>query len=118
MADLDPARRGLVVGEGRGSDRGQLPEEAVTVGRDRAKPGSVVRVADKELEWSGGRELGAELTETLPGEGRTRRGDQPATGQHQEAVDLRSASASTDEAVADRIEKHIAQARAVRYGDR
>src|SRR5205085_1968195 len=48
MGDLDPARRGLQVGERRGSDRRQAPVGEVAEGRDGAGPG-VVRVGYEQL---------------------------------------------------------------------
>ena len=123
VADLHPARRGLEVGVGRGSDRGELTGGAVAVrghrtAGDAGGAGEVVRVTDEQLRGVGGRELGAELAQALPGEGRALGGGQAAIGQHREAVDLRGAGAGADEVVAGGVEEHVAQAGAIGDGDR
>jgi hypothetical protein len=66
----------------------------------------------------GGRELGAELAQALPGQRRTRGLEQPATGQHHEAVDLRGGGPSADEKVPEAVEEHLTHAGAVGNGDR
>ena len=60
MADLDPARRGLVVGERRTADRRQRPVPGHVEGRDGAEPGPVVGVGDEQLERVGRAELATE----------------------------------------------------------
>jgi hypothetical protein len=79
VADLDRARCGLSVRVGRGPDGAQLAEKII-IGRNRAQAGPLVGVADEQLPGVGGRELGAELAQALPGERRTRGLEQPATG--------------------------------------
>ena len=53
-----------------------------------------------------------------PVKGEPLRGEQPAAGQHHEAVDQRGAGAGADEVVAEGVEKHVAEAGVIRDGVR
>ena len=118
VGDLDPARRGLAVGERRTPDGRQRPVPGHVEGRDRPEAGPVVGVGDEQLERVGRAELAAERPEPLSGEGRPRSGGQQPVPSDGETFDLRGASEVADQCGADRVEEHVVGLRAVGQGHR